>query len=276
MIYFLFTALVFAASVYWFYRRNKQRNLELKRLNSQLSVANETLAENNQALGRFAAVAAHDLKGPLRSIQSFSALLAKLLGDRVKKAEQECLQFINSSSSQLTTLIDDLLSFSRLGKQMEPAQPVDLQETISVVAANLHEDIQQKKAVIDFKALPSVLANDSLMVLLFQNLISNSLKFIQAETAPQILIRSKNMDNGRTRIMVQDNGIGIPESEQEKVFELFTRLHPTRVYEGSGVGLATCRKIVQHYTGTIGIISQEGEGTTVWVELPIAENTAVD
>lgn len=281
--YFLSTALVFAGAIYWFYRRNRQKNHELNRLNkqlystnAQLAVANETLAENNQALDRFAAVAAHDLKGPLRSIQSFSSLLAKLLGDRAKAQEQECLNFISSSSDRLAILLDDLLSFSRLGKQMEAPKPVDLETTVAAVMENLHQDIEQKQATISFAGLPTVLAKDSLMVLLFQNLISNSLKFTKAETAPQIQIRSENTSNNRTRISVQDNGIGIPETHQEKVFELFTRLHSTQTFEGSGVGLATCRKIVQHYDGTIGIESKEEEGTTVWLELPLAQGISTN
>ncbi|MEM1214801.1 MAG: ATP-binding protein, partial [Bacteroidota bacterium] len=269
--------LVLAGLIFWFLRKNRQKNRELNRLNhelhranQQLEVANEALAENNEALNRFAAVAAHDLKGPLRSIQSFSQLLRRKLGDRVQINEQEYFDFIIESTTRLATLIDDLLNFSRLDKGAVAPQPVDLQQTLDVVTANLHQDISEKQANITYQDLPKVAAQGSLMTQLFQNLLSNSLKFIHSDVPPVITLSSRPIGKSRVRIEVQDNGIGIAKQHQEQVFELFSRLHTSDAYEGSGVGLATCRKIVQSYSGKMGIASEEGRGTTVWIELPLA------
>jgi light-regulated signal transduction histidine kinase (bacteriophytochrome) len=212
-------------------------------------------------------VAAHDLKGPLRSINSFTQLLRRRLGDKVGDDEMEYFAYIQQSTYKLTVLIDDLLNFSRLGKAMGDAEPVDLNATMEQVKSNLYQDIKDKAAILHIGPLPHVNGHTSLLTQLFQNLVGNSLKFTHEGIAPVVSIKQVPGTAKRVHIVVEDNGIGIAPEDQARVFELFTRLHSDQAYRGSGVGLAACRKIVQHYDGKIWLTSTEGKGTQVHILL---------
>lgn len=267
-------ALVTVGIIVWQLFENREQSRALQRLNdelhhtnAQLAAANNQLADNNAALSQFAAVAAHDLKGPLRSIHSFTQLLRRRLGDKVGDNEAEYFGYIHDSTQKLTVLIDDLLNFSRLGKAMEAPAPVDLNAVMAQVQSNLYQDIQDKGATLHLSDLPTVSGHASLLTQLFQNLVSNSLKFTNAGVAPLVSVRQMPDMAKRAHIVVEDNGIGIAADDQARVFELFTRLHTDQAYRGSGVGLASCRKIVQHYDGQIWITSTEGKGTQVHIVL---------
>lgn len=244
-------------------------NHKLETSNNELNTTNETLQQTNQALNNFAAVAAHDLKGPLRTINSFTQLLKRRLGDKVGTNEEEYFQYINKSTKKLATLIDDLLNFSSLGKQMTAPKAIDLNIILNDVKANLSNTVKEKNAQIVHSSLPITLTNASLMTQLFQNLISNSLKFTHEDRTAYIKIHTSPLGTNRMKFYIQDNGIGIAEDQQEQVFELFTRLNSKEDYEGSGVGLATCRKIVQHYGGVMSIESTENVETTIIFDLPL-------
>ncbi|MEZ4987564.1 MAG: ATP-binding protein [Saprospiraceae bacterium] len=151
---------------------------------------------------------------------------------------------------------------------MDKPQPVSLQDILQQVEANLLKDIQDKQALLQYHHLPSVMGHPSLLVQLFQNLISNSLKFVQSDTQPLISVVFEKESRGQVQIAVQDNGIGIPKEDQNRVFELFSRLHSSKDYAGSGVGLAACQKIIQHHGGHIWLTSEEGAGTRVHLLLP--------
>lgn len=277
------TSLLVLLILYWLFNSKKQHNKALKSLNYQLNSSNsmlessveelnqtnEMLLLTNQALNNFATVAAHDLKGPLRSIISFSQLLHRSLKDKIGEKEKDYFQYINNNTRKLATLIDDLLNFSRLGKQMPPPVEVDLNVIIKDVIDSFPELIEGTNTQFHIDKLPTVLANYSLMVQVFQNLICNSLKFAQKSKESKIKISAFPLKTNRIQVSIQDNGIGIPEDQQKQVFELFTRLNAQKEYEGSGVGLATCRKIVRHYGGKIMISSTEGQETTVFFDLPL-------
>ena len=232
-------SLLVAFVFYRLFKSKKNLNLELQSLNQQLHVGNkllgqsnndlnstnEELHQTNNALNNFATVAAHDLKGPLRTINSFSHLLKRALGDKVGEREEEYFQFINGSSKNLGVLIDDLLSFSTLGKKMGAPVVVDINTIIKEVEMNLKQTITDTAAIVEYSELPNVLANSSLMTQLFQNIISNGLKFVKKGERPEIKISSSNLDPKRVQFCIHDNGIGISKDYQKQIFELFTRLN---------------------------------------------------
>lgn len=281
-------SLLFVLILYRLFSAKEHHNNELQTLNyhlnssnnmlemsvDELNQTNETLLQNNQALNNFATVAAHDLKGPLRSIISFSQLLQRSLDGKIEESEKDYFEYINTNTRKLATLIDDLLNFSSLGRQMPPPERIDLNKITKDVIASLQQTIEDQNAEFHISKLPTVQAHYSLMIQVFQNIISNSLKFAQEERKSIITINAFSLSAKRIQVSIQDNGIGIPEDQQAQVFELFARLNTPDDYEGSGVGLATCRKIVRYYGGKMMISSTEGEGTTIFFDLPLVTRKA--
>ena len=227
------------------------------------------LEKSNQELTDFANIASHDLKAPIRGILSFSQLLEKRNKDKFDERDFEYINFIKSSSYQSLALVEGLLNYSKIDKNLGKPQKVDITEAINVALSSIKLLIEEKKADIQIGEMPNVTAHQLLIIQLFQNLINNGLKYNESEH-PKIVIGcfKKELDN--LTYFVKDNGIGIAEEYQKEVFAMFRRLHSTSQYEGSGIGLAFCTRIIDTYKGQIWLESEVGKGTTFFFTLPQA------
>ncbi len=237
-----------------------------KRIEMQLAERAEDLARSNKDLEQFAYVASHDLKAPLRNIFSFVQLLEKHFGNSLNEDGREYMNFVFSGVNQLNRLIDDLLQYSRVNRSDTHFGQIELHEVIEAICQNLNSLIASREAVITCDPLPDIYASYSQMVQLFQNLISNAIKFTPANKKPRIHISSK-LENNECIILVQDNGIGIKKNYHDKVFSIFQRLHPTE-YDGTGIGLSICKKIVERHKGRIWFESDLGKGTSFYIAVP--------
>lgn len=275
-------------------RMVKSRTVELESTNQLLrdEIAERTRAEeraqsatvelqrSNEELEKFAYVASHDLQEPLRKIQAFGDRLAKKFRDTLGPDGGDYVDRMQAAATRMRTLINDLLSFSRVTTKGQPFVEIDLNLLVREVVDDLGEAIEQSAAQVDIGELPRVNADALQMRQLFQNLIGNALKFRKPETAPIVTIRAASWAETPAdaqppappghghRLTVADNGIGFDPSFAERIFELFQRLHGRGEYEGTGIGLAICRKIVQRHGGAITARSEEGVGTTFIIDLP--------
>ena len=242
--------------------------LEIKVLNrtQQLEQRAQELERSNAELEQFAYVASHDLQEPLRTIGSYTELLAEEYGDRLDGEADEYVHFIVDGATRMQQLIRDLLAFSRVGTRGKELKPVSTEEVVQTVLNHLKLVITEQNAVITYDALPPVMADQFQIQQLFQNLISNALKF-HGDQQPQIYI-SATVGPTMCEFCVRDNGIGIESEYFDQIFEIFQRLHSRRYYDGTGIGLAICRKIVQRHGGQIWIDSTPGEGTSFYFTMP--------
>jgi light-regulated signal transduction histidine kinase (bacteriophytochrome) len=241
-----------------------------------LAAANESLAHSNRELEQFASVASHDLQEPLRKIQAFGDRLQTRYGQELGEQGADYLKRMLASAMRMRSLIDALLTFSRVTSKAQPFTPVDLAATAEDVIADLEERIQRDGGRVEIGPLPSLEADPLQMRQLFQNLIGNGLKFSRPGTPPVVKVESRLLTNAgengeapRSEISVRDNGIGFEEIYLDRIFDLFQRLHGRHEYEGTGMGLAICRKIVERHGGTITAESSLGQGATFLVTLPL-------
>jgi two-component system CheB/CheR fusion protein len=252
---------------------------ELKRTSKRLSYTNVALEQSNYDLLQFASVVSHDLKEPLRKIMTFGNLLQTADGDKRSEKEKSYLDKMLKSSERMKNLIDDLLSFSKLSNKNIPFNKVELSEIVKAITDDLEIQIKEQDAEIKIEALPKIEALTGQMNQLFQNLISNSLKFtkgkkpkikISQETIPHEFVNDFKLKDpdAFVCITVTDNGIGFEEEYKEKIFGLFQRLTTSEKYQGTGIGLAICRKIAENHHGFITAKSKPGEGSTFYVILP--------
>jgi signal transduction histidine kinase len=241
---------------------------------------NKDLENRNAELAQYAYLASHDLQEPLRKIITFIKIIDEKYLANIPAAKQEMTKVI-TSSERMRNLINALLSYSKLSAGSFFAI-VNLNDVIKDALADLELTIKEKQAVIQAGPLPDIEAIPAQMRQLFQNLLSNALKFSKAAIPPEIIIDSEPVDdlsleavpvkNGRyTRIKVNDNGIGLDESYIDKIFVIFQRLHGRTQYEGTGIGLAIVKKIVEKHNGLIGVKSKEGEGATFTIVLPLKQ-----
>ncbi len=246
----------------------KKAEQQLKKVNSELKQYARELERSNKELKQFAYVASHDLKEPLRMVTSYTQLLARRYEDQLDQTALEFINYAVDGAQRMNRLINDLLQYSRVGRQQQHFTFVSLQDIIDMAQANLASKIEDTGAELEIpSSLPRLPGNKTLLVQLFQNLISNAIKFRKNNCAPHITITIKEL-SAHWRIGVEDNGIGIPEKHQERIFMIFQRLHARDEYTGSGIGLALCHKIVDYHNGSIWLESEEGKGTTFYVELP--------
>lgn len=225
-----------------------------------------------QELEQFAYITSHDLQAPLRNIAGFSQLLSRRYTAKLDGDALEFLQFIEQGVRQMQALIQDLLLLSRVGRAEGKAERRPLDEPLRAALKVLRPEIETRQAQIEFGPLPAVPATQSLITQLFQNLVGNALKFQPAGRQPHVRIEGEVQDN-HVHIRVHDNGIGVPPDQLENIFAVFRRLHNSEEYEGTGIGLAVCRKIVQHHRGEIWAESEEGRGTVVHLRLPLEAQT---
>jgi signal transduction histidine kinase len=227
------------------------------------------LQRSNAELEQFAYVASHDLQEPLRKIASFcQALQTRYHGELDARADQY-IEFAVDGAKRMQMLISDLLEFSRVGRSGRERELVPLQEPLQAAKSTLAQSIERSGAKIEAGELPAVRADRALLSSLFQNLISNSLKF-RREAPPVVRIAARRASQ-EWEISCEDNGIGIEDGESERIFLIFQRLHSREVYEGSGIGLALCRKIVEYHGGRIWLDPSGEQGACFRFTLPVAE-----
>jgi PAS domain S-box-containing protein len=231
----------------------------------------DELQRSNAELQDFAAVASHDLQEPLRKIQSFADELKLSIGNRIDAEEQDTLKRMISAAGRMRTLINDLLAFSRITAMAKPFVPVDLGLTVKEVLSDLEARTRDTKGRIEVCELPTIDADPMQMHQLLQNLIGNGLKFHAPGVAPIIKISGKN-GGPNYQLSITDNGIGFDEKYLDRIFTVFQRLHGRKEYEGTGMGLAICRKIAERHGGQINARSAPGAGSTFTITLPMKQS----
>ncbi|MDX1545420.1 MAG: PAS domain S-box protein [Rhodothermales bacterium] len=230
--------------------------------------AKAALERSNRELEQFAYVASHDLQEPLRTISSYVRLLEKRYQGRLDEDADDFIAYIVDGAGRMQALIRDLLSYSRAGRREIRRVPVALGEALDQTLVGMQGRIDESGARITRGPLPTVRADATQMILLLQNLISNGIKF-RGEAVPEVHVSSERSPEG-WRIAVKDNGIGIQPEHQHRIFEVFKRLQSRRTYEGTGIGLAICKKIVERHGGRLWVESEPGHGATFFFTLPAA------
>jgi signal transduction histidine kinase len=255
-------------------RRISEERINL--LNQQLKQNNYELTETNQELDRFAFVASHDLQEPLRKILLFNDLINNSLAANDIDTVHSYLEKINKATGRMQVLINDLLSYSRHTQTIEHFEMSDLNELVADVISDLEIEIKKTNASIELSPLPSLVVVPTQIRQLFQNLISNSIKFASPGLIPQIVIWSEFERNGPAslngdgmhKIMIRDNGMGFDQKFAEDIFVVFKRLHSYHQIEGTGIGLSICKKIIEKHKGEIKAESVPGQGSTFTICLP--------
>ena len=238
-----------------------------KRADEELQAALTRLEQSNRELEDFAYVASHDLQEPLRKIQAFGDLLRAKHAEALPEQGRDYIERMQSAARRMQVLINDLLSFSRVTTKAQPFVRVDLAAIAHEVVKDLEVRLHDTRGRIELGTLPVIEADPLQMRQLLQNLAGNALKFHRPDVPPVVEIRG-DVENGHCRIVVADNGIGFDEKYAERIFTMFERLHARAKYEGTGIGLAICRKIAERHGGEIRAHGRPGEGATFVVTLP--------
>lgn len=241
--------------------RIKESEILLKELNETLEKRAKELVISNSELEQFAYIASHDLQEPLRMVTSFLTQLEKKYKDQLDDKAKQYIHFATDGAIRMRRLILDLLEYSRVGRQTCEKEKTDISELLDEAIKFNRSAIDEKNAVIRYKDLPVVYGNKSRLQQVFQNLISNALKYQKQQAVPVITITGKETDT-HWQFSITDNGIGIEEKYFEKIFVVFQRLHNKDEYSGTGIGLAICKKIIESHHGRIWIESTYGAGTT--------------
>ena len=245
-------------------RKNMEK--ELARKTKQLKKKNKQLAKSNKDLQQFAYVASHDLQEPLRTVSNFIQLLQKRYQDKLDKDANEFINYAVNGVNRMRDLINDLLLLSRIKTRGKPFEEVDMNVVLNNVMSDLRNSIKEKNATITNDPLPEIIADRTQMRTILQNLISNALKF-HGETPPRVHISGETKEK-EWIFSVKDNGIGIDPQYFDRIFEIFQRLHTREEYDGTGIGLALCKKIIQRHKGKIWVESEENKGSTFYFSIP--------
>jgi len=235
-------------------RRIEDRNVELEEAVRELEIFSYTVA--------------HDLRAPLRAIHSLGQILQEDYQAVLDPKGQDYVSRITQSCRRMDRLVNDLLSYSRLSRQQLPLHPIELEPVVDQVLRDLSAEAKAGRAQVRVeRPLPVVFGNSVALPLAIQNLLSNAIKYVAEGVSPRVLIRSDARD-GRVRLWVEDNGIGIPSEYHERIFRVFERLHPPEMYSGTGIGLAFVRRAIERMSGKTGVESAPGEGSRFWIDLP--------
>jgi signal transduction histidine kinase len=245
--------------------------IERARSEEALKVYTERLELVNAELQEFAFVAAHDLQEPLRKIQTFCDITVKRSAPVLDTASQDYLNRVVSSASRMRELLRDLLEFSRVAVNPEPLKKIDLVKVVREAADVFEETVKNTGALVEIENMPAIEADESQMLRLFQNLIGNALKF-HGNDSPHIKVYGTLNKKSVCEIFVKDNGIGFNPKFAELIFKPFQRLHGRNEYDGTGMGLAICRKIVERHGGNIRAESEPGKGSTFIIRLPVNQD----
>lgn len=244
-------------------QHNQQLRLDVEKKNRALQVQLRELERSNDELGQFAHVVSHDLKEPLRTIASFLQLIKRRNKTTLSSESQEYINFAVGGVKRMESIINDLLIYSQINRGPSNTQMVDVSDIVKTVMENLSYELQQKEAIIEMNSrLPHIEGNDFQLVQLFQNLIENSIKYVENGKPPYIQIQTEELEH-QWQFSITDNGIGIDAKYHDKIFKIFQRLHNMEEYSGTGIGLAICKKIVLSHNGTIWFTpNQNKTGTT--------------
>ena len=271
---------------------NKSLEIEIKdrilseekvnELNKQLLENIHQLESINKELDRFAYMASHDLQEPLRKFRIFSERIGMKYSGELDNEGKSYIDKMQSACERMQNLINDILAFSKLNVEKEVMVFSDINSIIEEVLVDMEIEIQEKNAKVEVERIPKLNVHPRLIKPLFQNLISNSLKYSRKEIAPVVKISAKLDEPLKTpdpnqvgkfcRINVEDNGVGFEQEYAEQVFTMFKRLHVGSEYEGTGIGLAICKKIVEQHKGFISVKSAVNEGSTFIISLPVEES----
>ncbi len=244
-----------------------RRNDELRAVRDELEETVDEVKRSNERLDHFASIASHDLREPLRMISSYLDLIEDRHADDLDSDGKEFLEYAIDGAERMTEMIDGLLAYSRIETQGDLFEPVDLDAVLADVRDDLQFRIDEYDAEITTESLPHVRGDATQLRQLFQNLLSNAIEY--SDDPPRVDVTAAERDS-EWAILVRDEGVGIDPDDQERVFELFQRLHTVDESPGSGIGLAFCRRIVDRHGGTIRVDSEPGEGSTFSVTFPKA------
>lgn len=244
-----------------------QRQLVQK--NKELQILNEELRRSNTELEQFAGVASHDLQSPLQLIMGYADMLLWQYDTLLDEKGEHYLSEISKASQRMNQLIQDLLSYSRVRAGNVELEPIDCEVVLTEALANLQDDINGSGACITHDPLPIVIGDRTQLIQLFQNILSNAIKFRRPQVTPKINISLTFTEQKFAEFRIQDNGIGIAEENYPLVFEIFKRIHPYNQYPGTGIGMSLCKKIVERHGGCIGVDSQLNTGTTFFFTLTL-------
>ena len=247
-------------------KENHLQSLLLKQ-QEELQQKNIQLTQANNELRQFAYVTSHDLKEPLRMIKAYTQLIERKLKEQADEDTKEFFGFVTDGATRMDQLLDDLLKYALIGRDEQKLKPVALQNTIDICKSNLRLLIEDTQTILEYNNLPTVQGIPALLSQLFQNLISNAIKFRKADVPSHITIFSEETENEYI-INIKDNGIGIDSDYKNQIFIIFRRLHGREAYEGTGIGLAICHKIMQGFGGDIRVESELGEGATFILNFP--------
>ncbi len=241
----------------------------LQKAQGDLEKHAQDLAYSNAELGQFAYVASHDLQEPLRMISSYTQLLSKRYKGKLDADADEFIAYAVNGAARMQRLINDLLSYSRVGTRGKEFKPTDCEVVLAAALANLKLAIEESQARVSHDPLPTVTADEGQLIQLFQNLIGNAIKF-RADQPPTIHLGATKQEAGWL-FSVRDEGIGIDPQYKERIFVIFQRLHSQQEYAGTGIGLAICKKIVERHGGRIWVESTLGKGATFYFTMPCKE-----
>lgn len=227
-------------------------------------IAEAARAEDD--LKQFASAMSHDLQEPLRTVASFCALLERKYADQFDEKGAEYVQHAASGSQRLEAMINDLLAYTRLATEVKPVAPTESHEAVAEAVEALRAQIDDCGAVVIYEELPQVLINASELEAVFENLMGNAIKY-RSSRVPEIRVRAESRDHA-WEFCVEDNGIGIDPKYWDRIFGVFKRLHPHHIFEGTGMGLPSCKRIIERRGGRIWIASEPGVGSTFFFTLP--------
>jgi len=240
---------------------------ERARAEVHLAEKAQELARSNEELEQFAHIVSHDLQEPLRMVTSYLQLLEQRYKGQLDEDADDFINFAVDGAERMRTMIEDLLAYSRVGTRGKPFQPTDTDVALDQALANLQIAIEESNAEITGDDLPTVTADESQLIQLFQNLIGNAIKFQKEDASPRIHVDAERVGD-MWHFSVADNGIGIDSDDAERIFQIFRRLHSREEYEGTGIGLAVCKRIVERHGGRIWVESEPGEGSTFFFTIP--------
>ncbi len=241
---------------------------DLRRLHRAMARSNEELKRSNDELEKFAYVASHDLQEPLRMVGGYTQLLKRRYADKLDSDAVEFIDFAVDGVKRMQSLINDLLTYSRISTRGRPFETVDTADVFRQVLANLQVAIEETKARVTSSKLPKVTGDAVQLAQLFQNVVGNALKFAVVGQPAEVKVTAVR-DGEFWKFTVSDNGIGIEPGYEEKVFIIFQRLHTRDKYSGTGIGLAICKKVVERHGGQIWFDSAPGQGTQFHFTIPV-------
>ena len=250
----------------------------LRKLEEKRREYTQALESSNKEMQDFVFVASHDLQEPLRKIQSFGEFLRDEFKEALGETGRDYVERMQSAAGRMQTLINDLLALTRVTTKAKPFGPVDLSVVLQEVLSDLESNIQEKQARVEVPPLPTLEGDATQLRQLFQNLIGNALKYRKPDVSPRVKVSAAPLNghgpgSGYWRIQIEDNGIGFDNQYSDQIFKVFERLHGRDEYEGTGIGLAICRKVVERHGGTISAEGRPGQGSVFTVDLPLRQKS---